>query len=87
MSKVKMSFNPAKTHKIVLTKKVNHDFISGMRKDLETMNYHGRNGTFTSKKRKKGKMGSKNAEKRSHFNRLSEESWLGAVSNKELRVL
>ena len=58
-----------------------------MRKDLETMNYHGRNGIFTSKKRKKGKMGSKNAEKRSHFNRLSEESWLAAVSNKELRVL
>ena len=58
-----------------------------MRKDLETMNYHGRNGIFTSKKRKKGTMGSKNAEKRSHFNRLSEESWLGAVSNKELRVL
>ena len=58
-----------------------------MRKDLETMNYHGRNGIFTSKKRKKGAMRVKNAEKRSHFNRLSEESWLGEVSNKELRVL
>ena len=58
-----------------------------MRKDLETMNYHGRNGIFTLKKRKKETMGSKYAEKSSHFNRLSEESCLGVVSNKELRVL
>ena len=78
-----MSFNPKKC----VNKNFHHDFISGMRKDLETMNYHGRNGIFTSKKRKKGTMGSKNAEKRSHFNQLSDESWLGAVSNKELRVL
>ena len=68
-------------------KKFNHDLVSGMRKDLEAMNYHGRTGIFTSKNRKKGAMWVKDAVRRSHFNPLSEESWLDAVLNKELRVL